>query len=88
MRREIASRYRFEEINYSEDIDWAMRICRDRALQQEYCIDKILYVYHTRRSWRYQYLLDLTEPVRHAFGLQLSNRLRLKRWWRSLFQNM
>ena len=29
IRREIAYRYKFEDINYSEDIDWAMRICRD-----------------------------------------------------------
>lgn len=83
IRRKIAIQYRFEEINYSEDIDWAMRMCRDRALQHEYFIDKILYYYHSQRSWRYQYLLDLTEPVRHALGLQLANRLRIKRWIRS-----
>ena len=33
IRREIARRYRFAEINYSEDVDWAMRISRDGALR-------------------------------------------------------
>jgi hypothetical protein len=26
IRREIARRYRFEEVSYSEDIDWAMQL--------------------------------------------------------------
>lgn len=85
IRREIACRYKFEDINYSEDIDWAMRMCRDRALQKEYFIDKAIYFYRSRRPWNYQALLDFSEPFRHAIGLQLANRIRLKRWLRSIW---
>jgi glycosyltransferase involved in cell wall biosynthesis len=80
MRREIACRYRFEDISYSEDIDWAMRICRDRALRTEAFVDEDLYLYRSRRYWPYQWMLDTTEFARHALGLQLANRVRLARW--------
>jgi hypothetical protein len=30
-------------------------------------------------------LLDFSEPFRHAIGLQLANRIRLKRWLRSIW---
>jgi glycosyltransferase involved in cell wall biosynthesis len=80
IRRDIAGRYRFEDISYSEDIDWAMRLCRDGALQREYFLDRIIYFYRSRRSWLYQVLLDQSEPIRHALGLRLANRLRVKRW--------
>lgn len=83
IRRAIARRYRFEEISYSEDIDWALRLCRDRALRREQFIPRPIYTYHCRRSWRYQRLLDLSEPVRHALGVQLVNRIRLRRWLRT-----
>lgn len=85
MKREIALRYKFEDISYSEDIDWAMRICWDGALQREHFIDEFIYFYKSRRSWRYQLLLDLSEPLRHALGLQMANRIRIKRWLKSLF---
>ena len=32
IRREIARRYRFADVSYSEDVDWAMMMCRDGAL--------------------------------------------------------
>jgi glycosyltransferase involved in cell wall biosynthesis len=83
IRRAIATRYRFEPINYSEDIDWAMRLCRDRALQREHFVEPVVYTYHSRRAWEYQRLLDWSEPVRHALGLQLVNRIRLQRWVRA-----
>ena len=85
VKREIASKYMFEDINYSEDIDWAMRICRDGALKKEFLIDKVIYFYNSRRSRYYQALLDLSEPFRHALGLQLANRVRMKRLLKSLF---
>jgi len=86
MKREIAFKYKFEDINYSEDIDWATRICRDHALQKEYFIDKVIYYYNSKRPWIYQALLDFSEPLRHALGLQLANRIRMKRWLKSVFE--
>ncbi|MGH7792052.1 MAG: glycosyltransferase [Thermodesulfobacteriota bacterium] len=85
VKREIASKYMFEDISYSEDIDWAMRICRGGALKKEFLIDKVIYFYNSRRSRYYQALLDLSEPFRHTLGLQLANRVRLKRLLKSLF---
>lgn len=82
IRRAIAARYRFEDVSHSEDADWAMRMCRDRALRRESLIDEVIYLYFSRRSWTYQFLVDQTEPIRHPLGLQLVNRLRLKRWLR------
>jgi glycosyltransferase involved in cell wall biosynthesis len=78
MRREIAARYRFPEVSYSEDIDWALRIRRDGALKKEQFIDSTLYYYRSRRVWTYQWLLDLTEGFRHRFGIRLANRLALQ----------
>ena len=57
-----------------------MRICRDRALKSEFFVDEVIYYYYSRRSWHYQRLLDLTEPFRHILGLQLANRIRLRKW--------
>jgi len=85
MRRAVALRYRFEEVNYGEDVEWALRLCRDGALQSELFIDSPIYFYHSRRRWAYQWLLDRTEPLRHALGLRSVNRLRARRWLRSLF---
>lgn len=62
-----------------------MRICRDQVLQKEYFIDEVIYFYYSRRSWNYQLLLDLSEPFRHALGLQLANRIRIKRLLKALF---
>jgi glycosyltransferase involved in cell wall biosynthesis len=80
IKRDIAKRYKFADVSYSEDIDWAMRLCRDHALQKEFFIDQVIYYYHARRLWYYQYLLDQSEPIRHALGLKLSNRIRVRRW--------
>ncbi len=80
IRRDIAIRYKFADVNYSEDIDWAMRICNDRALQKEFFLDQIIYHYHSRRFWFYQFILDHSETIRHALGLKLANRIKLKRW--------
>jgi len=85
IKREIAVKYSFEDISYSEDIDWALRICRDQALQKEYFLDQIIYYYYSRRVWSYQRLLDRSEPLRHALGLQLVNRIIIKRRLKNLF---
>lgn len=77
IRRSIASAYRFREVSYSEDIDWALRILKDGRLRSEEFVDAVLYHYHSRRAWPYQWLLDATEPVRHFLGLRLTNRFRL-----------
>lgn len=76
IRRSIAAAYRFREVYYSEDIDWAFRIRQDHRLQSEEFIDAILYYYRSRRAWPYQWLLDATEPIRHRFGLRMTNRFR------------
>lgn len=84
IRRVIASQYPYEPVSYSEDIDWAMRLCHDQALHSEFFIDTVIYYYDSRRSWRTQQFIDLTEAIRHPLGLTLANRLRIKRWWRSI----
>jgi glycosyltransferase involved in cell wall biosynthesis len=76
IRRSIAAAYRFREVYYSEDIDWALRIAQDRRLQSEEFIDAILYHYQSRRFWFYQWLLDRTEPIRHLLGLRMTSRFR------------
>lgn len=81
IRRDIAIRYPFAEVRYSEDFDWAMRMVRDRALQQEVMIEPVLYHYYSRRRWLYQWLLDLSEPVRHALGLRMDKRFAV---WRRI----
>ncbi len=75
IRREIARRYRFADVSYSEDVDWAMMMCRDGALRREFFVDEVLYYYHSRRHWHYQWMLDRTELVRHALGLRAVNRI-------------
>jgi glycosyltransferase involved in cell wall biosynthesis len=86
MRRQIAASYRFAEVGYSEDIDWALRIRRDGVLKREAYIDSVLYFYRSRRAWSYQWLLDCTETFRHRFGIRLANRLRLRNAIRSIGQ--
>lgn len=81
VRREIANKYKFEDISYSEDVDYAMKMLRDGALKKEYFIDKVIYYYHSSRPWIYQFLLDMTEPIRHPLGLKLVNCIRIKRWF-------
>ncbi|MCU1336845.1 MAG: hypothetical protein JWO19_2426 [Bryobacterales bacterium] len=86
MRREIAARYRFPDVSYSEDIGWALRIRKDGALKREEFIDSVLYYYRSRRAWSYQWLLDHTEAFRHKFGIRLANRLPLQNAIRSITQ--
>jgi hypothetical protein len=64
-------------VSCSEDLDWALRMRDDRALQREEFIDSVLYYYHSRRWWCYQWLLDGTETLRHKLGIRMVNRLRL-----------
>jgi glycosyltransferase involved in cell wall biosynthesis len=75
IRRSIAAAYRFREIYYSEDIDWALRIRKE--LRSEEFIEPTLYYYRSRRHWQYQWLLDRTETVRHRFGIRLTNRFQI-----------
>jgi len=86
IRRSIALRYPFEDISYSEDIDWAMRLCRDGALKKEFFIEQPIYHYYSQRLWLYQALLDHTEWIRHPLGLKLANRVRLQRFLRSVLK--
>ena len=83
IRREIAARYRFPDVSYSEDIDWALRIRRDSALKSEAFIDSVIYLYRSRRAWSYQWMLDKTEAFRHRFGIRLANRLTIQNTIRS-----
>lgn len=77
IRSSIAQRYRFAEVDWAEDMDWALRISRDRILRREARIDSMLYFYDSRRSYGWQWLLDKTQPVRHALGLRSTRRLSL-----------
>lgn len=79
IRREIALRYEFAEVRYSEDFDWALRMVRDQALRTEVMVEPVLYHYYSRRCWLYQWALDITEPLRHALGLRLDKRPSLRR---------
>jgi len=75
--RAIAMRFPFRSVNYSEDVDWALRLQQAAALRKEGFIEKPIYFYKSRRWWSYQLLLDWSEPVRHALGLTMVNRLRM-----------
>ena len=77
IRRAIALRYRFPNVSYSEDFYWALRMRDDRALQQEEFVDPVLYYYHSRRWWGYQWLLDGTEGLRHKLGIRMVDRIRI-----------
>ena len=77
IRRSIAASYRFREVYYSEDIDWALRVRGDDRLRSEVFVDSVLYYYHSRRHWPYQWLLDHTEGLRHRLGLRMTNRFQL-----------
>lgn len=79
IRRALAAQFRFAEISFNEDIDWAMRVARAKILQREFMLDEPLYHYYSRRDWRVQWAIDVTEPVRHPLGLQFANRLRVAR---------
>lgn len=87
IRSDIARPYRFAEVDYSEDVDWAMRLSRDRALQQEATINAVLYYYDSRRPYAWQWLLDKTQPIRHALGLKSVNRLSVYQRLRTLIRH-
>lgn len=70
IRRSIATRYRFQHISYSEDIDWVMRIHKDNALKKEAFVTAPIYTYRTRRFYSYQWLLDRTQRIRRGLGLE------------------
>jgi glycosyltransferase involved in cell wall biosynthesis len=78
VRRSIALKYPFRAVNYSEDVEWALRVQRAGALGSEEFIDTPLYYYKSRRWWCYQLLLDWSEFARHALGLRLVNRPALR----------
>jgi glycosyltransferase involved in cell wall biosynthesis len=86
IRRDIARRYRFADVDYSEDMDWALRISRDGALRREVPVDMVLYYYDSRRHYAWQWLLDKTQTVRHALGLRKVNRVAMSRRMRELFK--
>ncbi len=71
IRRSIAVRYAFADIDYAEDMDWTMRMSREGALSSEVTIDSVLYFYDCRRHYAFQWLLDRSQPLRHALGLRL-----------------
>jgi len=75
IRRNIAVRYRFMPVDYSEDMDWAIRMSHDRALRSEVIIDEVLYHYDSRRHYAWQWILDKTQAARHALGLRFVSRL-------------
>ena len=73
IRREIALRYLFAAVRYSEDFDFGRRLQRAGALRREHMLADTLYHYRSRRSWTYQRVLDATEPLRHTLGLRRLN---------------
>jgi glycosyltransferase involved in cell wall biosynthesis len=73
IRRDIAVRYQYLGSGWTEDQDWALRVQADGALRTEEYIDSVLYYYHCRRAWTYQWLLDVTEGFRHRFGIRFVN---------------
>ncbi len=85
VRRDIAARYPFAEIDFAEDMDWALRISRDAALAREAVIDEVLYFYRCRRPYFRQWLLDRTQPIRHALGLRFADGKKLRKHvaWRN-----
>lgn len=87
IRSDIARCYRFTETDWSEDMDWALRISRDGALRSEAVVDAVLYHYRSRRCYAWQWLLDRTQPLRHALGLRWVSRLGIRRRLSALFQS-
>lgn len=45
IRASIAKQFKFPEINFGEDTDWAMQICKSGLLKKEYYVDHTLYYY-------------------------------------------
>jgi glycosyltransferase involved in cell wall biosynthesis len=72
IRRQIAASYRFASKDIAEDMDWALRMSLDGVLKREVVLDEVLYFYHCRRSYFYQWLLDRTQTMRHALNLRFA----------------
>jgi glycosyltransferase involved in cell wall biosynthesis len=70
IRRSIATRYAFADIDYAEDMDWTLRMSRDEAISREATLDVTLYFYDCRRYYAVQWVLDRSQPLRHALGLR------------------
>lgn len=86
IRSDIARRNRFAAVDYSEDMEWALRMSRNGSLRQEVLLDSVLYYYDSRRHHAWQWLLDNTQSVRHALGLRWVNRVALSQRIRELFR--
>lgn len=80
IRRALAQSIPFANVRFNEDQDWALRVARAKILRREFMLDPILYHYYSRRAWRVQWAIDVTERIRHPLGLQLANQVRVKRW--------
>ena len=46
IKRSISTKIRFPLLNFGEDTDWAMNLCKSNLLVKEVFIDKILYHYY------------------------------------------
>lgn len=53
MKREIAEKFEFIDKSHGEDTDWAMRICKTKALKSEVMVDNILYYYNFNPNKKY-----------------------------------
>lgn len=49
IKRELVVNFEFPIINFGEDSDWTMRICKAGVLKNEVFLDKIMYYYHFNR---------------------------------------
>ena len=86
MRKEIVERYAFAEVDYAEDMDWALRISQDQALKKELILDQVFYFYNCRRYYALQWLLDRSQPLRHALGLRFVRSLGLRQKLRAVIR--
>ena len=86
MRKEIVKRYAFAEVDYAEDMDWALRISQDQALKRELILDQVFYFYNCRRYYALQWLLDRSQSLRHALGLRFVKSLGLRQKLRAVIR--
>jgi GT2 family glycosyltransferase len=45
IRRSIASKYKFKEVNFGEDTSWSLQMVRDNAIKSEFFVDRVMYHY-------------------------------------------
>jgi glycosyltransferase involved in cell wall biosynthesis len=86
IRRKIALQYQFAEVDFAEDMDWTMRMCKDKVLEREIALDSVLYFYDSRRHYAWQWILDKTQGVRHALGLRYLNKHEMRQKLVSIFR--